>query len=145
MTTHAMRTSEVAVGSLVTRNLDIVLLALALPIFLVADLPMVGYAGGALAYLLQRLVGDLLARRAARTEDLRTELGLIGGSMVGRGWLAALIIFGAYLIDDEDAGLAAAVLFLMTFTIGFGTTLLTKGMAQAERAAAARSRGKGPR
>lgn len=113
-------------GAVVTRNLDLVFLALALPVFLAAGFPMVGYAGGAIAYVLQRLVAGLLARRADRADDYRTKLGLVGGSMVARGWLAALLIFGTYLVDDEAAGLAAAVLFLMAFTIGFTTLVLTR-------------------
>jgi hypothetical protein len=123
------------VTGLFARNLDLVLLALALPIFLAAGFPMVGYAGGATAYLLQRLVGELLARRAERADDYKTKLGLLGGSMVGRGWLAALIIFGTYLVDDEEAGLAAAVLFLMVFTVGFTTMILTRAGERLDEAA----------
>ena len=36
------------------RFLDLVLLAVALPVFLVAGLPMLGYAAGAAAWLVQR-------------------------------------------------------------------------------------------
>jgi hypothetical protein len=127
-------------GAVVTRNLDIVALALALPVFLAAGFPMVGYAGGAVAYLLQRLVADLLARRADRAEDYRTKLGLVGGSMVARGWLAALLIFGTYLVDDESAGLAAAVLFLFVFTIGFTTMVLTRAGEKLDEATRANER-----
>ena len=38
----------------VLRYLDLVLLAVALPVFLLAGLPMLGYAGAAVAWLLQR-------------------------------------------------------------------------------------------
>ena len=43
--------------------------------------------------------------------------------MIGRGWLAAGAILGVGLIEN-DAGLAAAVLFLSAFTIA-----LSVGMA----------------
>lgn len=122
-------------GSLFVRNLDLVLLTLALPLFLGTGLPMVGYAGGAIAYLAQRVVGDFLAARAERAKELRSELALIGGSMVGRGWLAALLIFGTYLVEDEEAGLAAALLFLAVFTVGFTITLLTKAGEKLDEAA----------
>ncbi|MCW2959367.1 MAG: hypothetical protein JWP18_2170, partial [Solirubrobacterales bacterium] len=38
------------------RYLDLVILALALPVFLLADFPMLGYAAAAAAWIVQRLV-----------------------------------------------------------------------------------------
>ncbi len=38
----------------VLRQLDLVVLALALPIFIAADFPLLGYAAGAVAWLVQR-------------------------------------------------------------------------------------------
>ena len=38
------------------RYLDIVLLVVALPVFVAADLPMLGYAAGAAAWLVQRAI-----------------------------------------------------------------------------------------
>ena len=38
--------------------------------------------------------------------------------MIGRGWLVALTIFGAGMIEN-DAGLAAAVLVVVLFTVYF--------------------------
>jgi hypothetical protein len=105
------------------RNLDLVFLLLALPVFLAASLPMLGWAGGTGIYVAQRLVRDLVARRAAGSKDPRTVVGLLAGSMIGRGWVAAGAILGVGLIQNK-AGLAAAVLFLAAFTIA-----LTIGMA----------------
>jgi hypothetical protein len=98
------------------RYLDLVVLALALPIFLFAGLPMLGYAAAAGAWLAQRGIRELLNRRARASDDPRTVAGLLAGSMMARGWLAALAIFGAGLIERE-AGLSAAVLFIALFTI----------------------------
>ena len=71
------------------------------------------------------LVGNI---RGSGTLTLRGALftavvGLLAGSMIGRGWLAAGAILGVGLIEN-DAGLAAAVLFLSAFTIA-----LSVGMA----------------
>ena len=51
-------------GSLV-RYADLALLALALPVFLLADWPMVGYAVVAVAWLVQRIVLFAADRRVA--------------------------------------------------------------------------------
>jgi hypothetical protein len=111
------------------RHLDLVLLALALPVFLVADLPMLGYGAGAVAWLSQRAIQLVLNRKAAASEDPRTVVGLQAGSMIGRGWLAALIIFAAGL-KDNDAGLAAAVLVIILFTAYFTVSMILRPFQQ---------------
>ena len=60
---------------LALRYLDIVILILALPIFLAADLPMLGYAAGAGAWLVQRAIQIVLMRKAAASEDPALHLG----------------------------------------------------------------------
>jgi hypothetical protein len=110
----------------VTRQLDLVLLALALPIFVIAGWPLLGYAAGAVAWIAQRLIAEILGRRAAASDDPKTVVGLTAGSMIGRGWLVALTIFGAYLLaGSKDAvGLAAAVLVVVLFTAYFTVSLI---------------------
>jgi hypothetical protein len=107
------------------RYLDLVLLAIALPVFLAAGLPMLGYAAGAFAWLLQRGLQIWLNRRAAAADDPRTVVGIVAGSMIGRGWLVALTIFAAGL-KDEDAGLAAAVLVILLFTAYFTVSMIMR-------------------
>jgi hypothetical protein len=107
------------------RYLDLVLLALALPIFLAAGLPMLGYAAAAVAWLAQRALQMWLNRRAAASDDPRTVVGIAAGSMIGRGWLVALTIFAAGL-SDEDAGLAAAVLVIVLFTAYFTVSMIMR-------------------
>ena len=107
------------------RFLDLVLLAVALPVFLVGGLPMLGYAAGAVAWLAQRALQLWLNRRAAASDDPRTVVGIAAGSMIGRGWLVALTIFAAGL-SDEDAGLAAAVLVIVLFTAYFTVSMIMR-------------------
>ena len=45
--------------------------------------------------------------------------------MIGRGWLVALTIFGAGMIEN-DAGLAAAVLVVVLFTVYFAATMAVR-------------------
>jgi hypothetical protein len=108
------------------RQLDLVILAIALPIFVLAGWPLFGYAAGAFAWLVQRAIAELLARRAAASDDPKTVVGLTAGSMIGRGWLVALTIFGAYLVagSDDHVGLAAAVLVVVLFTAYFTVSLI---------------------
>ena len=110
---------------LVLRYLDIVLLIVALPIFLVAGLPMLGYAAGGGAWIVQRAIQILLNRKAAASDDPRTVVGITTGSMIGRGWLVALTIFAAGLVDNE-AGLAAAVLVIVLFTAYFTVSMILR-------------------
>jgi hypothetical protein len=107
------------------RYIDLVLLVLALPVFLIGGLPMLGYAAGAGAWLAQRAIQIVLNRKAAETEDPRTVVGIAAGSMIGRGWLVALTIFAAGLKDNE-AGLAAAVLIIVLFTAYFTVSMILR-------------------
>ena len=110
---------------LVLRYLDIVLLIVALPIFLVADLPMLGYAAGAAAWIVQRAIQLWSNRKAQAAEDPRTSVGITAGSIIGRGWLVALTIFAAGLVENE-AGLAAAVLVIVLFTAYFTVSMILR-------------------
>jgi hypothetical protein len=110
---------------LMTRHLELLVLALALPIFLVAGLPLLGWVVGGGAWLAQLAIRELTVRRAEATDDVRARVGWIAGSMIGRGWLVALTIFAVGLAD-EDAGLAAAVLFLALLTVHFTISLILR-------------------
>ena len=101
---------------LALRYLDIVILILALPVFLAADRPMVGYAAAAAVGLVQRVIQVVLNRKAAAADDPRVVAGIAVGSMIGRGWLVALTILAVGLAEGDDAGLAAAVLILVLVT-----------------------------
>lgn len=100
------------------RWLDLVVLVAALPVFLVGDLPIAGYLAGGGAWVAQRILQVVLARKAAASDDPRTIVGFTAASMIIRGWLVAMSIFLVGLGDNE-AGLAAAVLVISLFTIYF--------------------------
>jgi hypothetical protein len=109
----------------VLRHLELLLLVLALPVFLVGDLPVLGWVVGGGAWLAQLGIRELTIRRATATDDVRTRVGWIAGSMIGRGWLVALTILAAGLADN-DVGLAAAVLFLALLTVHFTIQLILR-------------------
>jgi hypothetical protein len=107
------------------RYLDIVVLIIALPVFLVGGLPMLGYLAGGGIWLVQRAIQLYANKKAADADDPRTTVGIVAGSMIGRGWLVALTIFAAGL-KDEDAGLAAAVLVIVLFTVYFTVSMILR-------------------
>jgi hypothetical protein len=110
-------------GLRIARNMDIGLLVAALPIFLLGDLPMAGYAVGAGGYVIQRIIRDVLANQARKSDDPRSVAGILVASMLARGFLIAFALLGVGLAVSNKAGLCAAVLFLAAFTISFGMGL----------------------
>jgi hypothetical protein len=117
----------------VLRQLDLAVLALALPVFLLADLPLAGYLAGAGAWLAQKAVQALANRRAAASSDPRTVVGLLAGSMVARGWLVALVVFAVGMTTERRAGLTAAVMVIVLFTVYFTISMILRPFAASER------------
>ena len=107
------------------RYLDLIVLVMVLPIFLLAGLPMLGYGAAALAWGVQRGIQVLLARKAKASTEPKVVVGLTAASMLGRGYLVALTILGAGLIERK-AGLSAAILVVLLFTIYLSTSLLMR-------------------
>jgi len=108
------------------RHLDIALLVVALPVFLVAGWPVAGWAAAAFAWVVQKWIGQWAARKARETEDLRRMAGIMTGSLIGRGWLVALTILAVGLGVDDETGLAAGVLFLVLFTVWFTASFILR-------------------
>jgi hypothetical protein len=104
------------------RYLDLVVLALALPFFLAAGLPILGWFGAAIGWGGQRLIQTVLESRAAMTEDPQGFFRLMAGSLIGRSWFLVVSIFAVGLID-RSAGFAAAVLSLIIFTLYLAITV----------------------
>jgi hypothetical protein len=100
------------------RYLDLLLVAIALPIFLIADLPMAGWGVGSGAWVAQRGLQAYTNHRARTSEDPRTVVGVLAGSMIARGWLVAIAIFLVGL-SENSAGLASALLVITLFTVYF--------------------------
>jgi hypothetical protein len=119
---HAIGTDGTPPAVRVMRNVDVIAIAVALVLFLVAGFPIAGWLAGAGAWALQRGINELAVRKAERADDPRTRVGLLAGSMILRGWVAAGIIAGVG-IPHHAAGLAAAVLFLAVFTLQLTMTM----------------------
>ena len=117
------------------RFLDLAALAAALPLFLLTELPFEGYLVGGGAWLAQRALQLALQRRAEASDDPRVVAGYTAGSMIARGWLCALAIFGVGVAAGDDAGLSAALLVIGLFTVYFTVRMILRpiDMAQARR------------
>ena len=111
------------------KYLDLVVLALALPVFVLAGWPMLGYAAGAVAWLVQRAIQSYTNAKAMAVERAAGVAGWVTGSMIGRGWLVALTIFAAGMVEN-DAGLAAAVLVIVLFTVYFTVNMILRPFEQ---------------
>lgn len=108
------------------RNFDLILLALALPLFVVAEWTIAGWVVGAVIWGLWRGLGEWLGHRAAdaaQRDDLQKMAVLQGVSTIGRGWVLLLGILAAGLLISEEVALAAALLCLVLFTVSISIRL----------------------
>jgi hypothetical protein len=100
---------------------DLLVLAVALAVFLVAGLSLLGYAVAAAVWLLQRGVQMIVAGRVNRelkAGNRQRAMGIVAATTLARVWLMATAVLLAGLAERE-AGLAAAVLVLVLFTVSF--------------------------
>ncbi|UJA19599.1 hypothetical protein HJD18_04825 [Thermoleophilia bacterium SCSIO 60948] len=98
---------------------DLFVLALALPVFLLASLPMLGYVAIAGAWLIQRgahWYAEGRAKRLLAAGERRSAMATVGVTTLGRVWFLALVVLLTGLADRE-AGLAAAVTGVALFTL----------------------------
>jgi hypothetical protein len=103
------------------KYLDPLLLAAALAVFLFGGFPLLGFAVGAAAWIVQRGVQMLAARRAADElagGNRQRAMGIVAATTLGRVWLMATAVLVVGLAERE-AGLSAAVMLAAFFTISF--------------------------
>ncbi|MBA2521991.1 MAG: hypothetical protein H0V25_01550 [Solirubrobacterales bacterium] len=105
------------------RNLDMLALVLALPVFILTGAPIVGYLAAGGAWVIGRAAMELAARRrdlALRQSNRNAALGITAFATMGRVWLLAGAILLVGLLADREAGLAAALLALVLVTFNLG-------------------------
>ena len=138
MSTLALEGSSAASQSRMAsalRYLDLALLVVALPVFIAADLPMIAYVVVAVVWIAQHgveLSTNRAVRRAAARGDRRAAMGWVGATALGRVWAVTLAVLLVGVLDSKDAGLAAAVLAAVLFTVHLGGRLLAKLLAPEE-------------
>lgn len=113
---------------------DFIALGIALPIFILADLPIVGWIVAAVTWFASSALIIFMQLRAARATETRHQVGLVVGGSIARAWIAAAGILIAYLIGGNDAGLASALLMIALFTIYFFNKMITHLIQPAPKA-----------
>jgi uncharacterized membrane protein YkgB len=103
------------------KHVDLLLLAVALVVFAIGGLPLLGYAAAAAVWLAQRGIQVLASRRAGKDladGNRQRAMGTVAATTLGRVWLmaTAVLLVG---IAEREAGLAAALLLLALFTVSF--------------------------
>ena len=112
----ALDTSEMPLLS----HLDLFVLVVAAIVFVVYDLPMLGLAVIAGVWLADRRIAASLARG-----ERRNAMGFTAVAGLGRVWMLALAVLLVGL-SDSDAGVAAAVLAAVLFTVYLLTKVVTE-------------------
>lgn len=115
----------------VLRYLDLAVLAVALPIFIAADLPLIAWGGVALIWVLQRFVQELLMKRVVTASNPRAAMGMMSASLIARVWLLALAVLAIGLTED-GAGLPAAVLTAVVFQVWFTSFMVGRSLGHAK-------------
>jgi hypothetical protein len=102
----------------IVRNIDLVVLAIALPVWIAAGFPALGYAATTITWLAARGFQSWVEGRALAKGQRKAMLGARAASLLGRLYLVTIGVFVAGLIDRE-AGLTAGVLAAAVFTFYF--------------------------
>jgi hypothetical protein len=104
-----------------------IVVAFALPIFLLADWRLEGWALGALLWVASQALGLLFGRVGIKDPTLRGS-GLVAFGMMGRGILVALAAV-AVATSDTGLALAGAVVYALAYTaeLALGLTLYFAG------------------
>jgi hypothetical protein len=118
------------------RFADLAVLAVALPVFLLAGLPMLGYAVAAAVWLAAsglQIASERHVKRSIAEGRRNSAMGAMAAATLGRVWLVALAILLVGLADRES-GLAAAVLAAVLVTVHFAGLAIGRLMAADEEA-----------
>ena len=109
--------------TLAAHNIDAIVAVVALPVFLLAGLPLEGWFWATALWAVNRYAQAVIERRAARMSALRG-VGVMGASMLLRPWIGMLVLF---LITKDDSTLvvSSVLLFLVLITIDIATRVLT--------------------
>ncbi len=106
----------------IAKTIDLWLVGLALPFFLVAGLPILGWVTAAGIWIAQRLVQAYFRKRVSSMDEPRRVTGTIVISTMIRAWGSAAVVL-AVGIRDEQVGLSAVVMIMALFSVYFAGSL----------------------
>jgi hypothetical protein len=108
-------------GKLLPAAGAVLVLLVALPVFLVADWPLKGWALGALLWVAVRGIG-LLAGRVRASMDSLASSGVQGFELMFKA-LVVLVVLVATAASDADVALAALLVFALAYTFELGLSV----------------------
>ena len=99
-----------------------VVIAIALPIFLLAGWRVTGWALGAVLWLGSEVLGLVLTRLRTRTDNLAAA-GVVAFGMLFRA-VAVMVVVFAVAVSDKWLGLAAALTYAAGYSAALGLQLV---------------------
>jgi hypothetical protein len=96
--------------------------ALALPVFAVAGLPLRGWALGATLWVVAQALGLVLSRLGLGTDNLAAA-GVRGIGLMFRP-VAVMVVVIAVAAANPETGVAAGLLYALAYTLELGLSLL---------------------
>ena len=109
----------------ILRYLDVVLVAVAAVPALALGAPALGYAVGAGAWLVQRILAQADKRWVSKAAEPRTQLGLSLFEAFGRIWLLAAAIVAAGVAGGRADGLTAALTIFGAYSVAFAIRVMS--------------------
>jgi hypothetical protein len=110
-------------GRLVPALGGVLVLLLALPVFLLADWDLSGWALGAVLWAALEAVEAVLARLRGRTDNVAASAVLAFGLSFKA--IAVLAVLVAAAVTEPDLAVAAAVVYVLAYTFQLALSLLT--------------------
>ena len=108
------------------RYFDVVVIVVAAPIMLLIGVPAAGYALGAGAWIVLRVVGIVVEHAAGSVPENSQQAAIRLGYMLGRLFLLALAVILARQAWGRDAGLTALAVIVFAFTVQLATSPFTR-------------------
>jgi hypothetical protein len=110
------------------RFADMLVVVMMAPIVALVDLPLLGFAVGAAAYIAQRFAALALERHAKNAADVRKTIGLNLAGAFARAWFLAIVVLVVGKTNDREDGLMAAVLIAIAFTVYLMSVILANAL-----------------
>ncbi len=114
---------RVAPPTLLPAAAGAIVLAVALPLFLLAGWPVKGWAIGTVLWLGSEALGWVLTRLQQRTGNLAAA-GVVAFGMLFRA-VAVMVVIFAVAVSDKWVGLAAALTYAAGYSAALGLSLVT--------------------
>jgi hypothetical protein len=118
-------------GPAALQFLPFVACLIALPVFLLGDFPLAGWAVGVGLFAVN-FAGAKAIDWVARGKSQVTAVGVSGVGFLSRAWLSFGALFLIAEFGDRDVAVAAAITFLVYFTIDLLVRAILHSLARAE-------------